>query len=120
MQKLFFLLLLCSGLFFACTTSVELDPAVPTVSYSKDIAPIIAGNCAQRGCHGTENPRKFSLTSYGELSRLTTAGKPHGSELYNVIRTYGDGAMPPSPNNALTDNQIGLIYVWILQGANDN
>lgn len=113
-------MLLSTGIFFACTTTVEPDAAIPTVSYSKDIAPIIAGNCAQSGCHGTDRPRKISLLTYQELSRLVTVNQPHSSQLYNLVRTYGDGAMPPSPNNPLTDTQIAMIYTWILQGATDN
>ena len=120
MQKLFFLALLASGFLFACTTTVEPSAAIPTVSYSKDIAPIIAGNCGQSGCHGADQTAKFNLLSYNEISRLVTPDKPHSSDLYNIIRTYGDGAMPPAPNDPLTDEQIGMIYVWILQGATEN
>ena len=105
----------------ACTTiSVEPDAAIPTVSYKNDIAPIIASNCGQPRCHGTEEPRGFSLLSYEHLSRLVTPIQPHNSQLYNVIRVYGSSAMPPAPANPLSDVQIGQIYVWILQGATDN
>lgn len=120
MHKLLTLALLI-GLASACTTIiVEPDAAVPTVSYQNDIAPIIAANCAQSGCHGTDRPRKFSLLSYSELSRLVVPNKPHSSELYNVIRLYEGGVMPPKPNESLSDMQIGQIYVWILQGATEN
>ena len=121
MHKLLSLVLLLSGLLSSCTTiTVEPDTPVPTVSYKNDIAPIIAANCAQSGCHGTDRPEKFSLLSYSELSQLVTSNKPHSSRLYNVIRLYEGGAMPPKPYESLSDAQITQIYVWILQGATDN
>lgn len=120
MHKLFLATLLL-GLLSACTTLVEPTAEVPTVSYQKDIAPIIASNCGQPGCHGDSQTESFNLLSYAELSRLVEANKPHNSRLYNVIRLYtGGNAMPPPPNQPLSDTQIGQIYVWILQGATDN
>ena len=120
MRNLFATALLL-GLASSCTTTVQPDVAIPTVSYQHDIAPIIAANCAQSGCHGSERTEKFNLLSYTALSRLVTPNQPHNSELYEVIRLYsGEKAMPPSPNEPLTDSQIGQIYVWILQGATEN
>ncbi len=120
MHKLLSITLLL-GLSISCTTiTVEPDAPIPTVSYTNDIAPIIAANCTQSGCHGSDRPKKFSLLSYGELSQLVTPFKPHSSELYNVIRLYDGNEMPPKPADPLTDVQIGQIYVWILQGATDN
>lgn len=119
MHKLFVILL--TGCISACTTLVEPTAEVPTVSYKKDIAPIIASNCGQSGCHGDARTERFNLLSYAELSRLVEPNKPHGSELYKVVRLYtGESAMPPKPNLPLSDSQIGQIYVWILQGATDN
>jgi hypothetical protein len=105
----------------SCTTiTVDPEAVIPTVSYKNDVAPIIAANCGQSGCHGTDRTEQFNLLSYSALSKLATPNEPHNSDLYNVIRKYDAGAMPPSPNNPLSDVQIGQIYVWILQGATDN
>lgn len=117
MPKLLLLTLLTFSLLASCTTKTELDSSVPTVSYANDIAPIIAANCGQPGCHGSKHPEKFSLIDYVELARIVTPYKPNSSELYQVIRLYEGNVMPPSPNNPLTDTQIAQIYVWILQGA---
>ena len=117
MPKLLLLTLLLLSLVASCTTQTALDSTVPTVSYTNDIAPIIAANCAQPGCHGSERPEKFSLLDYVELASLVTPYKPHSSELYQVIRLYEGDAMPPAPNAPLSDAQIAQIYVWILQGA---
>lgn len=118
-KTLSLILLIC--LLDSCTTiTVEPDAPIPTLSYKKDIAPIIASNCGQSGCHGAERTEKFNLLSYSSLSGLVQPNQPHNSSLYNVIRLYDSGAMPPSPNNPLSDVQIAQIYVWILQGATDN
>ena len=121
MQKLLALFLLI-GFISSCTTiAVEPTVEIPTVSYKNDIAPLIASNCGQSGCHGAERTEKFNLLSYTELAQLVEPNKPHSSELYKVIRLYsGEEAMPPKPNLPLSDTQIGQIYVWILQGATDN
>ncbi len=121
MRKLRVIALLLPGMLSACTT-IMVDPTadIPTVSYRTEVAPIIAANCAQSGCHGATDSRKFNLGSYSALSGLVEPTKPHNSELYSVIREYGPSAMPPAPNKPLSDEQIGQIYVWILQGALDN
>ena len=122
MHKLFRMALLLIGSASSCTTiTVGPDAPVPTVSYQHDIAPIIAANCAQPGCHGTERTERFNLLSYEAISQLVEPNKPHNSELYEVIRLYsGEKAMPPQPNEPLTDTQITQIYIWILQGATNN
>lgn len=115
-----------AGLFFmsSCITQ-QVDPTadLPTISYQTDISPIISSNCASVGCHvGGSGGELFPLTTYDEVVRYcgVKAGKPHDSQLYNIIRLYTGGAMPPSPNDPLSDEQIASIYVWILQGANNN
>ncbi|TNE49104.1 MAG: hypothetical protein EP344_18405 [Bacteroidetes bacterium] len=107
----------------ACTTQVDPTADLPVISYQTDISPIISANCAlDSGCHGG-NSEEILLLTYDELINNcgVAAGKPHQSDLYKVIRLYtGEKAMPPKPNAPLTDEQIGMIYLWILQGAQDN
>ena len=121
-MRLYLVAALLMGLFNSCTTiTVEPDAPVPSVSYKQDIAPIIAANCAQSGCHGAEKTEEFNLLSYTAHSKLVEPNKPNNRELYDVIRLYsGEKAMPPKPSEPLTDTQITQIYVWILQGATDN
>lgn len=122
MHKLLAITLLLIGSAPSCTTiAIEPDAPVPTVSYQQDVAPIIAANCAQTGCHGPENAEGPNLLSYTALSGFVVPNKPHSSRLYNVIRLYdGSSVMPPKPNQPLSDVQLGQIYVWISQGATDN
>lgn len=117
---------LLAGLAFlsSCITQ-QVDPTadLPNISYQTDISPIISANCAYSGCHDGGGNELFSLATYDELIRHSgvKAGKPHDSRLYDVIRQYtGESAMPPSPNEPLSDEQIATIYVWILQGAKNN
>ncbi len=105
----------------ACTTTIEPADNLPVVSFQSDISPILAANCALAdGCHGSSGG-EFPLVTYDQVSRYVNAGDPYNSKLYESIRAYaGEGAMPPKPNSPLSDQQIGQIYVWILQGATDN
>lgn len=96
---------------------------LPEVSYSKTIEPIIAGNCTQSGCHGSEDHKRFKLLSYDDLIRYcrVVAGDPEKGNLYSVVNTYNkNNIMPPPPSNKLTEQQIQFIYVWIGQGAKNN
>ena len=107
---------------FACTTNVDPTADLPVISYKNDIAPVITANCAlDSGCHGG-NSEEFLLLTYDELIRNcgVKPGEPHKSDLYRVIRLYWGNVMPPKPNAPLTDEQIASVYLWILQGAENN
>jgi hypothetical protein len=106
----------------ACVTEVEPAADIPAVGYRRDIAPIISANCGVPACHDGSG-EEASLLGYDNLIRNggVKAGDARGSTLYEVIRLYaGEKAMPPTPYQALTDEQIGRIYVWILQDAKNN
>lgn len=95
------------------------DPVIPTtpVTFEGDVKPIILNSCARTGCHvaGGEDPR---LTSYKEVMEIVKAGKPQDSKLYEVITALsGEDAMPP--DGPLSNEQLRLIYIWILQGAKE-
>lgn len=118
-----FQLLLTAVVLSSCSVQ-QVDPTadIPTLSFQQDISPIISANCALSGCHDG-NGQEHALLSYEDVLSYgeVTPSKPHDSKIYEVIRLYsGEEAMPPAPNQALSDQQIGAIYVWILQGAHDN
>jgi len=71
------------------------------------------------GCHGGGGEAP-SLSTYDDLYRFVTPGKPVQSKLHKVITAHSDimGLMPPSPKQPLTSAQIDIISIWILQGAN--
>jgi len=110
------LTLLCIS-FASCHHEPELMPGTPEVCFDNEVMLIINSNCNVSGCHGSgEGPK---LSTYEEVSRYVTAGKPMQSKLHKVISAHSNlmGLMPPKPKPALTSSQIDLISIWILQGA---
>jgi len=92
-------------------------PDTPAISFKDQVLPIVINNCAKSGCH--DGSEEFSLQNYGEVVSKVHAGDARKSELYKVINTlWGGKAMPP--DGPLSDQQITLIYTWIMQGAKNN
>ena len=121
-MKRIYLILFSLTILLGCKHKTNFNE-LPTVSYSKDIQPIIISNCTQSGCHGSKNQEEFELLSYNDLIKNceVTAGSPENSKLFEVITTYNkENVMPRKPYNTLTEKQIQLIYVWIGQGAKNN
>jgi len=92
-------------------------PSSPAISYKNEVEPIIKGSCALSGCHGT-NFEHISLTNYDEIRSQVTPGDAPHSKLYKAITKLGPGQMPP--DQPLSEAQLKLIYVWIMQGAKNN
>lgn len=122
------MILAISGVLVA---SFRLEPAAgdgPTIDFSRDIQPILAGHCLH--CHGPDAAtRKAELRLDVRASamadrggqRAIVPGVPDASEL--LLRVSSDDAnycMPPadSDQRRLSAHQIGLLSQWILQGAN--
>ncbi len=121
-----YLILLC---FTACVTvivSCKHDPIVPPeviipVSFSKDVQPILVGNCSAEGCHGLENFEKYQVLSYVEVMKEVKAGDKYDSEIYERITSNDeDERMPKTPNSKLSSAQIEIIGKWIDEGAANN
>jgi hypothetical protein len=96
-------------------------PASPVVSFMTDVQPTLVGNCSQSGCHGNEDSRRFSLVTYDDVMNSGTVvpGDAHNSSMYEAI-TGRSQIMPRPPQPPLNDLQIGMIYIWINQGAKNN
>ncbi len=95
-------------------------PCDTTVVYfQKDILPILIGSCAFSGCHDAATATEgVILDSYGNVINTADvkAFNLDDSELYEVItQTDPDKVMPPT--GKLDNEQINLITLWILQGA---
>jgi hypothetical protein len=106
-----------------CQQACKHETVIPEtpVTYSGDIAPILAGSCQFSGCHGTQNPEELELLTYDDVKRIVKVGNPDNSKLYEVVTARsGEEAMPRSPYPTLSDRQKLLIKVWILQGALNN
>ncbi len=93
-----------------------------TVSFSRDIAPVLAKSCT--GCHGTNRARNnFSLNTPesllrgGDRGEPVLPGKPADSLLVKKLKGTADGARMPMGMTPLNDATIAKIEKWIEEGA---
>lgn len=93
------------------------------VSFSRDVAPIIAGACLN--CHGRERPRaNLRLDTFGGWRRggrsgpLVVVGNADGSLLMRALRSADPGRRMPRNGEPLAEKQLQTIATWINQGAN--
>ena len=88
------------------------------VCYDTEIAPIIIANCAYTGCHDAATKEEgVDLSSFSSIIKTggIKSGNAKKSEFYQVLNESGDEQMPP--DQKLSEADIGLIYNWIEQGA---
>ncbi|MDE3143912.1 MAG: hypothetical protein KGL19_07140 [Bacteroidota bacterium] len=112
---------------FSCTktTTVLIDnsPAVTgTVSFSKDIVPILTKSCATTGCHsGSVAPNLSSTSAYNSLKsgNYISTGSPTTSLVYLWLTGKESATMPLGATNN-PSNINALMLAWIKQGANNN
>lgn len=86
-----------------------------TVTFNKDIAPIVFGHCA--GCHRPGEAAPFPLLNYGDANK-------HAAQIAEVTQS---GFMPPwlpedghielQGRRRLSVEQRGLIQQWVAEGA---
>jgi hypothetical protein len=117
LSLLFGILLLALLLCAACTQekAIGVDP----VCFQRDVLPILIANCTQSGCHNSNDRAEgLEFTSYAQVvSHGVNPGDYQSSQLYQVLITPGKEQMPKKPYNRLTAEQIGIIALWIEQGA---
>jgi hypothetical protein len=94
----------------ACRDEAKISD-LPIVYFETDVKPIITANCTM--CHD-------DMGSYSQVMGYVTAGKPHQSELYQVITNPWGMLRMPEGKAPLTQNQRSTINLWILQGALQN
>ncbi|TWI98014.1 hypothetical protein JN11_03092 [Mucilaginibacter frigoritolerans] len=107
------------------TTTVPINDApviTTTVSFSKDIQPILTKSCALSGCHnGAIAPNLSATSSYDALEggNLVNTGIPANSVVYLWLTGKEAISMPAgAPNNPSNIN--ALMLAWITQGAKNN
>jgi hypothetical protein len=93
------------------------------VSFSKDLVPLFATNCAVTGCHvqGSIAPDLEAATAYNQLTSmdLYNTGSPTSSVIYEHLMGTLTPAMPYNrPTNPQNIN--GYVLAWITQGALNN
>ncbi len=103
------------------------DPnAKPTVSFTKDVLPILTMNCG--GCHGDAgNPKGgLRLSSFENMKKgggsgpLLTIGNSNQSLIVRRITAPAGQKMPPGNKPRLSNDDIQTIIKWINEGAKDD
>jgi Planctomycete cytochrome C len=95
-------------------------PPPPPVSYSRQVAPILALHC--NGCHGDAgglSTRSYAdLMNGGNLGKVVMPGEPDRSLVIQFIEgRRGEGHRMPLGGRALSPEQIETIRRWIAEGA---
>jgi hypothetical protein len=95
---------------------------VEPLSFTTDVAPIIAANCLN--CHGAANPRSgLSLNTFagwkkgGRGGLLLVPGNAGSSRLVAAVATPNVMARMPKDGAALSKEDITKIGTWVNQGA---
>ena len=106
----------------SCTHKTD---AVPDVSFSKAIMPILTTSCAiSSACHSGDkntgdNMNFDSSAAYNTMiaKQLIKPANATASLLYVEVSS---GIMPKAPYQSLSADQINLILNWIKQGGKNN
>ena len=96
-----------------------------TVSFKKNILPVLVNNCATSGCHSGLSPKgNFNVDAIHAYRTLLKKGsgyidtvQPAFSILYGVLVSTGKPMPPAGP---LAPCDIELIRKWMEQKAHDN
>lgn len=90
--------------------------------YSRDVEPIVRKYCGS--CHNdVDREGELSLASYQSLrsgtpdGAIVVEGKPSDSKLILRLLATDDSKMPPAKEAQPTVEEIGIIKLWIEQGA---
>ena len=98
---------------------------MPTVSFNRDILPILQSSCVinsncHSGVHNSGSNINFdSGAAYINIisRQLVITSSPAASLLYVEVST---GIMPKAPYTHLSETDISILINWIKQGAKNN
>jgi hypothetical protein len=95
-----------------------LKAAETTVSYKKDIQPILQNNCYN--CHNSMKKKAgIDLRSgYTNVAKIVKPEKPDDSRLFKCL--VGKGAKLMPPKNPLPEETVNKVKAWIEDGAKNN
>lgn len=125
-KPIFLVFIVLTFLLTACgagvTSGSSTDTAaVTSVSFSKDVMPILQSRCLI--CHGGgQASRGLSFDTYDTLmagsknGQVIIPGYPDGSRLIQLVQ---NGTMPKR-GSKLTPDQMQILIDWILAGALNN
>ncbi len=106
-------------------TEMKVKPATgnETVSFARDIAPLLMENC--NGCHiaGRQASGNFRMDTFAQLLRggdsgaVIASGKAEESLIVKKLKGESGQRMPAGGRPALSPEKIELISTWIREGA---
>lgn len=103
-------------------TKIGAPTGKETVSFARDVAPILMANC--NGCHyaATRVGAGLQFNTFSQIVKgsdggpVLVPGKPDESLIIRKLRGM-EGAQMPLGRSALPDSQIQLVATWIKEGA---
>lgn len=122
--------LLAIGFVISSTLGVPAQDGIPIsvlkrdepVDFDREVLPLLRQNCL--ACHNASDAEgDVVLESVESIvkSEAVVAGKPDESSLLTLSAHLDDPVMPPEDNEVkaknMTPDQLGLIKLWIAQGA---
>ena len=120
-------LLVRSLAYIAVVHFLAANTGARTVSFNKDIRPILSENCY--ACHGPDAESReadlrldieaHAFQSHGKYDPAIVRGNPYESPLYQRITTSDedDKMPPPDSHKILKESEIELVAKWIEEGA---
>ncbi len=83
------------------------------VTYTADIAPLLATNCALGGCHNSKSRQSgLDLSTYADARKIALNDKL-------INRVTGSGSIMP-PSGSLRQCDIDKLQIWVNEGALNN
>ncbi|MEC7566554.1 MAG: c-type cytochrome domain-containing protein, partial [Planctomycetota bacterium] len=111
---------LSTVLILACAIANGVDDTA--VDYNEDIQPLFTKYCVT--CHNADDAEgNLNLETYAGLMQgaktggVITTGRADLSRLYRLTSGTAKPGMPPSGNEGLTREELGILKKWIEQGA---
>jgi len=109
-------------IFASATSVVAADEPEKTVSFAKQIRPILNKHCTE--CHGgVKQAADVSFVYRDQVVApegwIVEPGEPDDSELFNrIVSEDPDERMPPPEHGeGLSDKEVELVRQWITEGA---
>jgi len=92
------------------------------ISFKHEVHPILVSNCAQSGCHNSnDRADEIEVETYEQVIQEIRAGDAARSGHYRSITRDPSSRrfMPERPRDPLLESEIQIIGDWINQGANN-
>ena len=106
---------ICGLILAAVPTRSNVQASEETITYSRQIAPILYKNCS--GCHHTGGSGPFPLTSYAEARRWASTIETVTQSRYMPPWLPEPGHGDFADSRRLAPDDIALIRQWVHEGA---